>query len=216
MKELRYTLLSDGTSDRALLPCLTWLLREYHVECAIHAEWADLQRLPHPPKTLSSRIKMSVELYPCDLLFVHRDAEKEPRQVRVAQILEAVDEASISSVVPPAVCVVPVRMLETWLLFDEPALRRVAGNPHGQQPLKLPPVAKLEKLPNPKTVLYTLFKEASGLEGRRRKRVPVHRYVGRIADLIDDFAPLRALPAFKALEADMAQVIKAHGWNSSP
>ena len=29
MQELRYTLLADGSSDRALLPILTWLLRQY-------------------------------------------------------------------------------------------------------------------------------------------------------------------------------------------
>ena len=29
MQTLRYTLLADGSSDRALLPILTWLLRQY-------------------------------------------------------------------------------------------------------------------------------------------------------------------------------------------
>lgn len=35
MNEIRYTLLSDGSSDKALLPILTWLLRLHGVECAI-------------------------------------------------------------------------------------------------------------------------------------------------------------------------------------
>lgn len=35
MNELRYTLLSDGPSDRALLPILTWLLRQNGVTGAI-------------------------------------------------------------------------------------------------------------------------------------------------------------------------------------
>ncbi len=99
--------------------------------------------------------------------FVHRDAEKEPHQVRVAQILEAVDEASISSVVPPAVCVVPVRMLEAWLLFDEPALRRAAGNPHGQQPLKLPPSPSLRNYPirKPSCTLFSKKRADSKVVG---------------------------------------------------
>ncbi|MEH2437636.1 MAG: hypothetical protein V7K25_25980 [Nostoc sp.] len=42
MKELCYTLLSDGSSDKALMPILTWLLREHQVECAIQSNWADL------------------------------------------------------------------------------------------------------------------------------------------------------------------------------
>jgi hypothetical protein len=38
MRELRYTLLSDGSSDRALLPVLTWLLHEHTFEFAIQSE----------------------------------------------------------------------------------------------------------------------------------------------------------------------------------
>ena len=30
------------------------------------------------PRGLSERIRAAVELYPCDLLFIHRDAEGEP------------------------------------------------------------------------------------------------------------------------------------------
>ena len=72
MMELNFTLLSDGSSDRALLPILTWLLKEQRVMFGINPEWADLRRLPKPPKTLAERIVRAVDLYPCDLLFIHR------------------------------------------------------------------------------------------------------------------------------------------------
>jgi len=45
MKELYYTFLTDGSSDKALMPVLTWLLRVNQVECAIQPQWADLRRL---------------------------------------------------------------------------------------------------------------------------------------------------------------------------
>ncbi len=38
-------------------------------------------------------------------------------------------------------------------------------------------------------------------------------YAGRVAELIDDFAPLRMLSAFQALEADVVEVIVAEGWH---
>lgn len=38
MQELRYTLLADGSSDRALLPILTWLLRQSCGAIPIEAE----------------------------------------------------------------------------------------------------------------------------------------------------------------------------------
>lgn len=211
MKELRYTLLSDGSSDKALLPLLTWLLRSHLVEYAIQSTWADLRRLPKPPKKLLPRIILSLELYPCDLLFVHRDAEKEPHQKRVVEITDAISQVK-SVQVPPFVCVVPVRMQEAWLLFDEAALPRAAGNPNGHQVLNLPDVAQLEELPNPKNILHELLRQASGLSSRRVKKFSVNERVHRVAELIDDFTPLRSLPAFMTLEAEIKQLIEAQSW----
>lgn len=215
MKELCYTLLSDGSSDKALMPILTWLLRANQVDCAIQSNWADLRRLPKPPKKLLPRIINSLELYPCNLLFIHRDAEREPREKRITEILEALQEAVKKSVVvPPHVCVIPVRMQEAWLLFDEAALRKAAGNPSGRQPLKLPDIRRLEQLPDPKDILYGLLCEASELTGRRLKQFSVNERVHRLAELIDDFSPLRALSAFQLLETEIQQVIKTQGWCS--
>ena len=75
MQELRVTLVADGSSDRAILPILVWLLREHFGSIPIQPEFSDLRRLQNPPRDLSARIDTSIELYPCDLLFVHRDAE---------------------------------------------------------------------------------------------------------------------------------------------
>lgn len=216
MKELRYTLLSDGSSDSALIPVLTWLLQAHLVDCAIQHEWADLRRVPKSLKdTFSKRIKLAVELYPCELLFIHRDAEKDPRQKRVDEIRKAKEEAG-ESVSVPTVCVVPVRMTEAWLLFDETALRRAAANPNGKHPLQLPDLTKLEDKPDPKELLYKLLGEASGLGSHRRKKLRVEELVHRVAEFIDDFASLRAMPAFKALEDELKQVIQEQDWGSEP
>jgi hypothetical protein len=48
MKEIRYTLITDGSSDRALMPILTWLLIELGVKIAIQPTWADFTRLRNP------------------------------------------------------------------------------------------------------------------------------------------------------------------------
>jgi hypothetical protein len=215
VKELRYTLLSDGSSDQTLLPVLTWLLRAQRVSCAIQSQWADLRRLPKPPQTLADKIHWSIELYPCDLLFVHRDAEKFPHQVRVAEIQEALTEAKSHLATRPAICVVPVRMTEAWLLFDETALRHAAGNPQGWQTLDLPALRQIEQEPDPKSRLNELLREASGLSGRRRRQLNVSLCTRRLAEFISDFATLRALPAFNALEADVQQVIKARAWDTT-
>lgn len=89
MNSLRFRLLSDGSSDRALLPLLTWVLIENGVTCAIQPQWADLRRVRLPERTLTARIEMSVYPFPCDMLFIHRDAETQPWQRRRDEIQAA-------------------------------------------------------------------------------------------------------------------------------
>jgi hypothetical protein len=215
MSELRFTLLSDGSSDRALVPLLTWLLREHGVERAIQAEWADLLRLPRKPHGLAERIIYSVDLYPCDLLFLHRDAERESLQTRRNEILRAIDQVAAEYTIPPAICVIPVRMQEAWLLFDEPAIRRAAGNPNGREQLNFPPIDRLEHLPDPKRVLSNLLRRASGRRGRRLRQMSISTCAQQVPEFIDSFAPLRALPAFNALEGELDLVVNNHEWNST-
>ena len=213
MTELRYTLVTDGSSDIALIPILTWLLRENGVAYAIQSAWADLNRIPHQKRRrLEDKIHWGLELYPCDLLFVHRDAEREPRENRVNEITTAIQSVVIS--VPPRICVVPVRMQEAWLLFDEPAINRAAGNSSNRQSLDLPPINRLEDLPNPKAQLHDRLRLASNLRGRRLRNFPVSQRARRVTQLVKDFSPLRELSAFAALESELQQIIEQQGWDA--
>ena len=207
MNRLRYTLISDGSSDRMLLPVLDWLLMQHSEEVFV-PQWADLARLPRPPKGLRERLSVGLDQYPCELLFVHRDAEEKDWIVRRDEIQAALDGLET----PPVVCVVPVRMLEAWFLFNAQALRRAAGNPEGRVRLSLPSLKKVETLPEPKELLFRLLKEASGHTGRRLRDLKPRSLVYQVANQIDDYAPLRDLHAFQALEAALVTVLKARGW----
>ena len=209
---LRYTLVADGPSDQALIPILTWLLRQVVGPKPIQGEFSDLRRLPNPPNRLAERIDRSVELFPCELLFVHRDAERATIEHRVAEIRRAVRKTSVATW--PMVCVVPVRMQEAWLLIDENALRGAAGNPNGKEPLDLPRIETLEGLPDPKRTLHELLRQASGLQGRRLRRFNERLSGQRVAELIEDFRPLYRLLAFQRLSADVAGAAKEHEWSS--
>jgi hypothetical protein len=94
-------------------------------------------------------------------------------------------------------------MTESWLLADEIALRTAAGNPAGTMPLPIPSLNDLEALADPKVVLHELLRDASGLRTLRRQKAPVGRWVHRLAELVQDFTPLRQLPAFRKLEEDI-------------
>jgi len=211
---LRYTLATNGSSDTVLLPILTWALRTHGVSCAIQPQWADLRQVRWSKKPdLADRIRLSLDLYPCDLLFVHRDAEREPRERRIDEITAALAKVQFQSI-PQAISVVPVRMQEAWLLFDERAIRHAAGNRSGRQPLDLPSIRDIERIPDPKSLLHECLKQASGLQGRRLKSFPVHRHARRVAELMDDFSPLQVLQSFTALENDVMQIIEQRDWAS--
>lgn len=213
MQRLNYTLVSDGAADRALMPILSWLLRNFCGSLPIQPAFADLRRLRNPPRSLVDRIQRSVALYPCDLLVVHRDAEGAAFEDRLAEINTALSESL--STPKPAVCVVPVRMSEAWLLIDENAVRRAAGNPNGKVPLDLPSLHRLEQLPDPKRLLHDLLRRASGLRGRRLSSFNRRLHGHRVADWISDFSPLYRLSAFARLATDLNQVVAAHGWNDA-
>ncbi|MBM7114066.1 hypothetical protein [Archangium primigenium] len=207
MKCFRYSLLSDGPSDRMLMPALDWLLQR-HSRHSFVGEWAELRRLPRPPRTLGERIQMCLELYPCELLFVHRDAESASRVDRVEEISQAL--ALVDA--PPAIHVVPVRMQEAWLLFNESAIREAADNPNGQERLVLPGLSFLEGVLDPKEVLRDLLRVASGHSGRRLKNFDAHARTYRLAQILTDYLPLLQVPAFKELDEDVRKTIKENGW----
>ncbi len=208
MDEITCTLLSDGSSDQALKHMLRWLLEDLFPQQAIGIEWADLRRLPRPPRSLHEKLINAVEHYPCRVLFVHRDAEGESREKRVKEIEAAV--ASVQSQwqdAPIIVHTIPVRMLEAWLLIDEQAIRRAAGNPSGTTSILLPQSGSLEGQVDPKATLHECLRKASGRSGRRLKKFNVHQAVHRVAELIDDYSPLRALPAFREMEQEISEKV---------
>ena len=92
-------------------------------------------------------------------------------------------------------------MQEAWLLIDEAALRRAAGDPNGTQPLDMPDVQKLEELADPKQLIRELLSQASGLQGRRLERFNWRSSAHRVAEMISDFSLLYRLAAFQRLAA---------------
>lgn len=197
MNDLRFTLTTDGPSDRVLVHHLSWALRrQLGTQVALQANWADFRPLREKPPNLSERIRTAIDLYRCDLLFIHRDAEGPDPSSRYAEIENAVEQADVHV---PCIPVVPVRMTEAWLLFDERAVRWAAGNPNGHTTLGLP-ARSPERIPDPKSILHEALRAASELKGRRLKDFNASQAVYRVAERIDDFSPLQDLSAFLELE----------------
>jgi hypothetical protein len=193
MSILTCTLVADGSSDRVLVPLLDMLLDEHCPGPYRSPQFAELPAgMP-----LLQRIKQAIDLYPCDLLFVHRDAEKELPAARIEEIQQAL--ASLDSA-PASISIIPVRMTEAWLLVDEPAIRKAAGNPASKVALNLPRLDRIESLPDPKDVLFEALRTASELpQGRLRKFNPEAKR-HHVTNQIDNLDCLRRLPSFQHLE----------------
>src|ERR1022692_2172114 len=107
MPPLKHTLVSDGPTDANLIPIINWTLREAADMPVAEGVRADLQRLPRLPETFVDRIMSAVDFFPCDVLFIHRDAEGEQPEERHAEIRNAVNQAINDGCNVPAVAVVP-------------------------------------------------------------------------------------------------------------
>ena len=206
MRCIECTFLSDGSFDAALIPILQWVMEEQLGIGSTRFAWADLQRLPHPPRLLVERMVAAVTLYPCQILFVHRDAENQPAVKRYEEVQGAMESVRQKGHKLPHVCVVPVRMSEAWLLLDEQSIRLAAGNPGGTMSLEMPAYDRIEAMADPKVVLHSLLRTASGLRHRRLKHFRPHREARLIPQYMADFSCLRVLSAFVKLEEDVRQV----------
>ena len=207
MNDFKFTLIADGRTDDALIPILKWLLRNIGIN-APELQLPILGNLRNPPKKLQDKIVIALDLFPCDILFIHRDAESDenPIENRTKEIRKA--EKLVKKSLPPIVCVIPIKMIESWLLFNEDAIRKVVGNPNGIQDLNLPKISEIEKITDPKARLEKLLIDAS-FPNRRGKKVNIpSNYCVRVAEEIGDFEPLRNLLAFQELEKELENTLR--------
>lgn len=195
MKIIRYTLLADGGSDAVLIPIIDWVIRKNFTELNFESQFA--RGLGEVGLSLSSRIAAAIEQFPCDVLFVHRDGEKESFSDRLLEIRE-----SLQDVVKAYVPIIPIKMTEAWLLSDEVAIRAAAGNRNGKIDLQLPPKKKWETLANPKQILFEALISSSEKTGRALAKFHPHSQRVRVTALTEDFSKLRGITSFDAFETE--------------
>lgn len=201
MTDRTYTLLADGSSDEVLCPIIDWLLVQHSAD-NWRAQFA-FESLPAISDGLQRRAIAAANLFPCDVLFAHRDAEGMSFAERRDQILEI----EIGTRVVP---VVPVRMTEAWLFSSEIAIRRAAEHPNGTHQIPILRSADWDRRADIKDCLHECLEIASGLTGRQLDRFRAHRRNRarrRITELTDDFSGLRALDAFNEFERELQEAI---------
>lgn len=207
MEELKYILIADGSSDNILKSVIDWTLDTNYPKLPVKGYWVDFRLIPKKADTISKKLAMAKQLYQFDIVFYHRDAETTNIRIldqRKHEILEGINDEGTSK---KTICVIPVKMMESWLLFDAEAIKKAAGNRHYKGNLELPQIKRIEQEKQPKELLHQLLKTASGLKGRNLNKFNPHLATHLVADNITDFSPLRQLKAFQIFERDLKNVI---------
>ena len=155
-------LVCEGSSDAPLVSHIQRLLDSY----GYHSSGFVVSTRG---RGLVDKVRNGLDIAPhCELLFVHRDADRAGAEARYQEITEAIQMAGYAG---PWVGVVPVRMTETWLLLDEPAIRVAVRKPGGRASLNLPTPSEAERIANPKETLSTALLDASESGRRRRNKL---------------------------------------------
>ena len=201
MDTLSTGLIADGSSDQSLIPLLATLLGELFPETRIETpQWI----APINKMTLSEKISyaLDAENFKFDVLFVHRDAEHETVAKRVEEISQSTPAGT-----HPIVCVIPVRMTESWLITSDKAIKEAVGNPHSTKNLGLPEKNKIESCDS-KAMLFSALREASEFGAQRRRKFKPERFRQRVAELTTDLTALRKISSFKLMEDALLDILQ--------
>ena len=202
----RFTLLAEGTSDAALQPIILWLWEQHFPEDLVEFQFADLSAYGRPLRGVAERLPVAIDLFPCEILFIHRDSDKDPPENRQREIAAAIELLPPHCPKPHFIFVIPVKMSEAWMLCDEAAIRKAAGDPNGRMPLNLPARKKIESLPDPKKTLHELLTEAKGLGSQRKAAFRPHASALLVTGHCREFSALRQLSSFQHFEAQIVRM----------
>jgi hypothetical protein len=194
----------DGTSDLCLQDIVEWITDTAFPDQAFRIFPAREVIPAH--SSLTDRLQKAYNSYEPNIIVCHRDAETMSLEDRVFEISTAQYALNLQIPVVPAV---PVRMIESWLLTDEGAIRSAADNRNGKSDLNLPSHNTIEILKDPKEVLFSALKTACGLPPQRLKKFNQNRARSRIASFIKNFETLRALASFQKFENRLVKAVMA-------
>lgn len=196
--KISFLLAGEGSSDLRLVDHIENILIEEGFS-EVSGEAPDLGMFrPAVGRTVREKVVALLAHYPnVDVVFIHRDADNAGVLAREQEILTAVQGLLDEDRVIP---VIPVTMLEAWLLSDQEAIKRIAGNSGYRGGLAgIPALRQLENTRDPKQLLLDVLCEASQTQGARldkfKRRFPEMR--ARLTFELDPNGPIRNLPSYQ-------------------
>jgi hypothetical protein len=140
-------------------------------------------------------------------LIIHADADHPTAERALTERFQPglllVEQAGIDHHLIP---LIPVQMIEAWLLADPEALRQVIGTDMSTRDLHLPVQAhQVESDPDPKQTLKDVVQRATA-QRRRRRAIRVSDMFAPLARTIS-LERLRSVPAYQQFVTDMSAAL---------
>ncbi|MEU4351757.1 hypothetical protein [Streptomyces sp. NPDC023838] len=206
---VRALYLCEGSSDTGLRFHIETIAADMGREILVTVP--ELDRLPNKPgHSVEDKLRAAQQLsdsgHVYDLVVIHRDSDREPPDRRRTEIAEAVAAVSPGVAHVP---VIPVRMLEAWLLLDQSAIREVAGNPNGKVALNLPKPARAESVADPKAMLKQAIATASEERGRGLQKLQARFSANRarLLQMLDREGPIKQLASWQSFADDLRDAL---------
>lgn len=156
--------------------------------------------------------RQGVEEMGMDILCVHTDADSKDTEkayvekINPAKKFLADKEGELCRNLTP---IVPVRMVEAWMLADKELLKQEIGTQVSNEELGINRMPEL--YPNPKeTIIQAIGKSRQGMTKRRRKDLDISELYASIGTKID-LDKLRDLPSYRQFEEEVRAAYKALG-----
>ncbi|PHR17740.1 MAG: hypothetical protein COA41_11530 [Sphingopyxis sp.] len=205
--KVSYIFIGEGTSDLRLTEHIESILITEGFE-EVSGEAPDMTMLDAKAgNTVKNKLEVIKRFYPSvDIIFVHRDADGAGIEARELEIETARGLARVDANVIP---VIPVKMLETWLLADKEKLNIVAGNTKTDTDIKcLPKLAKLEKIADSKALLMDVLCESSGATGGRLKdfKKRFNEMRARLTYDLDPDGPVNKLTSYTKFRSKLTEM----------
>lgn len=217
MKTLVTALYAEGPTDRRFLPTL---VQRATADLLMRQGQQMIDVLPPiwlEPTTKSNRaddiLAVSQKAHGYHILFIHADADQRTKEraynERIAPGIERIEAAHLTgkSVCRDVTPIIPVQMIEAWLLADAEALRTVLGSSLSNTELGILTTSQqIERIANPKELIDQICRRAYASRSRRRRKCEVGELFQPLAEQIQ-LEQLRRLPAFNQFMDDLTRIL---------
>jgi hypothetical protein len=215
MAVLVLALYAEGSVDTLFLPSIIQrtseaILAQYSLNIVDVPEIIIIPK-KHGIKLDQCILQASQDAKRCHALLIHNDADnlgydtaRQQRFIPGFNLVQQNNSETCHYLIP----VIPVRMIESWMLADVDTLLNILGTDLSPQQLRLPTRAALvENITDPKDMLNNIIRTLNTARSRRRQAVHLSAKYEALARQVD-LNKLFEVPACKEFVNDLAKTLE--------